>query len=349
MKKILYLFTIILALSGCETDLDIIGEYKDITVVYGLLNQNDAEHTLRIQKAFLGEASALEMAKYADSIYYDTTKINVKLIDSDDNEILFHPAVVEKKDSGGFYYGDKEILYKSTANLNASRDYTLVITKTSDTATVTANTPLIQDFAVTKPNASGGSVSFLLSEGNYTAFNVLYNTAKNAIKHKLTIRFYYREYNLSTPNDKKLKWIDWVQPEFEASNASGGEPVQLNVNGEDFYRFLKNNLKVDPNVERLIGKGEAWEGTPNISNATDHLDFIFELGGETLFNYINLNEPSLGVAQDKPSYTNITNGLGVFSCRYNKNIAKKTLNLPSINELTGGQYTANLNFTRENP
>ncbi len=342
MKKLLYLFAIVLALSGCETDIDVIGEYKDITVVYGLLNQNNAEHTLRIQKAFLGQASAIEMSKYADSIYYDTTKIDVRLVDSDNNEYLFSPVLVEKKDSGGFYYGEKEVLYRSTASLNANREYLLVVTKANDTATVTASTPLIQEFNVSKPSASGGSINFLLSANNYSTYNVLYNTAVNAISHKLTVRFYYREYNVATPNDKELKWIDWVQSEFVAPDDDGGDPVQLNLNGEDFFRFLRNNLDVNPNIERMIGKGDTLN-----PDALDHLDFIFELGGRELYNYIDLNEPSLGVAQDKPPYTNVTNGLGVFSCRFDKVIAQKTLNIPSINELKGGQYTADLNFVQE--
>lgn len=347
MKKILLFLTAIIALSSCETDLDIIGEYKDITVVYGLLNQNDTEHLLRIEKAFLGEASALVMAQNADSLYYDTTKITVKLVDSDDAEILFTPILVEKKDSGGFYYGEKEILYRSTATLNASKEYTLVISKASDTDEVTATTPLIKNFSITKPSASGGFINFLISPDNYSPYNVLYNSAENGIDHRVTVRFYYREYLTSNPANKELKWIDWVQPVYVASDAEGGEPIQLNLNGEDFFRFLKNNIDINPNVERLIGKGDFWEGTPDVSNATDHLEFIFNVGGEELYNYIELNKPSLGVAQDKPVYTNIDNGLGIFSCRTEKIVPNKTFNIPSVNELKGGQYTADLNFVQE--
>lgn len=347
MKKLLYFLAAIALLTGCETDLDIIGEYKDITVVYGLLNQNDTEHVLRIEKAFLGKEPALQMATNADSLYYDTTKISVKIIDSDNNEILFHPTLVEKKDSGGFYYGEKEILYKATANLQASKDYTLVITKANDTATVTANTPLVKDFLISTPNeAPQAKINFLQGADNYISYSTIFRSAENGISHRLTIRFYYREVYAANPNDTINKYIDWIQPIDDAPSAEGGEPIQRAVNGEDFYRFLKANITAydvnTNNVKRFAGKGVVTNGV----DAVDHLDFIIDVGGEELFNYIELNKPSLGVAQDKPVYTNVTNGIGIFSCRYQKSVVNKQFNQASLDELKSGQYTDDLNFVQ---
>lgn len=48
--------TAFLFFASCETDFDINADWKDITVVYGALNQNDSIHYIRIQKLFLVRA-----------------------------------------------------------------------------------------------------------------------------------------------------------------------------------------------------------------------------------------------------------------------------------------------------
>jgi len=92
------LFSIILfgGVQSCSTDVDINAPWKDITVVYGLLNQNDNIHYIKVNKAFLGDASAYEMAAISDSVNYqdiieaarqarksgfDTIRFRIDLID----------------------------------------------------------------------------------------------------------------------------------------------------------------------------------------------------------------------------------------------------------------------------
>ncbi|MCK4361265.1 MAG: hypothetical protein KAV70_05930, partial [Bacteroidales bacterium] len=80
MKKINLLLVILftgLLFSACETDVDIIADYEDVTVVYGLLNQDSITY-LKINKAFLGEGNALIMAKVEDSSNY-TGMLDVKI------------------------------------------------------------------------------------------------------------------------------------------------------------------------------------------------------------------------------------------------------------------------------
>lgn len=343
MKKLLYLFAIILLFAGCETDLKLTGEHKDITIVYGLLNQNDAEHVLRIQKAFLGEQDALVMSQFADSNYYDTTKITVKLVDSDDQEILFHPVVVENKEPGDFYYGQNEVLYKATANLSTDKVYNLVIEKADPAEATNATTALVQDFTISKPDvAPQAKINLLTSQSNYFNYPVQWKAAENGIRHRLTVRFYYREVNLTTL-DTVHTYIDWVQAVDDASSAEGGESLQRQLNGEEFFRFLQSNIEVNTSVKRIIGKGIEKIGP----TATDHLDFIVDVAGEDFYNYLELNKPSTGLVQEKPAFTNVTNGLGVFSARYSKTVPNKELNTASIEELKSGQYTTELNFVQE--
>ena len=44
---------------------------------------------------------------------------------------------------------------------------------------------------------------------------------------------------------------------------------------------------------------------------------------------MEVNEPSSSIIQERPEYTNIVNGIGLFSCRYNK---KRSYYLHPISE-----------------
>jgi len=346
MKKLLFLFFLPLLLTSCTTDFKLTGEYKDIAVVYGLLNQNDTTQVLRIEKAFLGEQNALVMSQQFDSLYYDTTKLSVKLFDDQGQEIIFHPVVDNNKEPGDFS-NPLQILYESNANLNPNRTYNLVITKGGLGDSTTSSTPLIKDFSISKPDvAQQAMINFLTSPGTYFNYPVIWRSTVNGISHRVTVRFYYREVDLNNLSDTILKHIDWIQPTDQATTTDGGEGMQRSLSGEEFFRFLQSNIAPynsdTNNVKRLIGKGKIFNG-----DATDHLDFIFYVGCEALYNYLDLNAPSIGLVQEKPTYTNINNGLGVFSCRYSKTVPNKTLNNYSVEELRSGQYTVDLNFVTE--
>src|SRR6185436_11919047 len=66
-------------LSSCSTEVDLLEEYKPITVVYCLLNTQDGTQYIKVNKAFLGEGNALVMAQQSDSINYQPGSIDVTL------------------------------------------------------------------------------------------------------------------------------------------------------------------------------------------------------------------------------------------------------------------------------
>src|SRR5436853_64209 len=79
MKYIFFLLISFIMFSGCENDLDVVDKYTETTIVYCLLNPGDTSQYIRIEKSFLGEGNAYLMAQNADSLYPDSTKIQVSL------------------------------------------------------------------------------------------------------------------------------------------------------------------------------------------------------------------------------------------------------------------------------
>lgn len=68
--KLLLFLSVSTVFYGCNNELDIIDDYRETPVIYGLLNLSDSIQYVRVQKAYLGEGNALLMAQYSDSIYY---------------------------------------------------------------------------------------------------------------------------------------------------------------------------------------------------------------------------------------------------------------------------------------
>ena len=63
----------LIVLSACKNEIDINAPYKDIPVVYGFLDQNQATQYIRIQKLYQNAANQTtdQGAKIADSLYFD--------------------------------------------------------------------------------------------------------------------------------------------------------------------------------------------------------------------------------------------------------------------------------------
>ena len=65
---------------ACETDFEVNANWKEVTVVYGILDQSQQQQYIKINKAYLGEGDALQMASVADSINYNHEDLEVKII-----------------------------------------------------------------------------------------------------------------------------------------------------------------------------------------------------------------------------------------------------------------------------
>ena len=114
IRFIILLLFISVFFVSCKTDFDITSEWKDITVVYGLLDQSDSVHLIKINKAFLGDGNALQYATIEDSSSYGNN-LEVKLVEKNGTsvvqDIVFDTTSYYPKDSGLFYY-PHQLLYK---------------------------------------------------------------------------------------------------------------------------------------------------------------------------------------------------------------------------------------------
>ncbi len=300
------LIPLIFALNSCKTDFDITAPYKEITVVYGLLSQNDTTHYLRINKAFLGDGNALQYSTIADSSTYGKS-IDVVLTETSSTgatrSIIFDTITIQTKDTGVFY-APGQLMYKADAILIANSVYLLNIRNKKSGNEVSSATSLIQDFSITKPISGSRSIGFNRSITTQQKFEWL--TAENGRLYQPVLKFYYKE--SSQPGDTILRSVEWVFPSIKSRTIAGGEKMSSEYLNEDFFTHCKNQIPYnDSIVENAV-----------IVRFADHFDLSFTVVGDEFSTYLDVNSPSTGLLLEKPSYTNIENGIGVFSCKYIK-------------------------------
>ena len=125
MRKVL-VFTISiisLFLGSCSNDLEINAPWKDVTVVFGLLNKNETTHYIRISKAFLGEGDALQFASQFDSLYYNPDLLDVKVYRVYNGVVedsFLCAAVTDIDKDPGIFSSPSQILYAFDATLTSS-------------------------------------------------------------------------------------------------------------------------------------------------------------------------------------------------------------------------------------
>lgn len=326
-KFLFILFVGSAVLNSCNNKLNVNAPWQDITVVYGLLNQNDTVHYLKITKAFLGEGDALQFAKNPDSSNYPDT-LNVRVEEWNTGTLVktlhFDKIILNNKEAGdSIFYFPYQVVYKNTDKLNETSIYRLFIKNPKTGKETTSQTPLVGQFNVEKP-IPYGRASFDTIVDN----EVRWYAAKNGIQYQLVIRFFYTEVQIADTSQKNQYTVDWVIFTNEkVFDSSGISPNQYFFPGKGFYQNIARHIDVNPLVYRLAGK----------------VEYMFTVAAGDLSTYMEVNEPSSTIVQEKPFFTNITNGIGLFSSRYDRTISLLPSDLTK-QCLKYSSYTNNLGF-----
>jgi hypothetical protein len=329
-----YLVVLVLMVMGtwmsCKTDFDINAPAKDIPVVFGLLSPNDTTHYIKITRAFIGEEDAYILAQDPSlSDYGDVLQVRVEEYKSGNLTHTYNCVRTEitNKDTG-IFYSPVQYVYSFQGVLSSEATYKLNILNNESGKEITAETNMIRNFTIAKPsyNPNNPIIGFVNSNGTYTSGEVKWSSAVNGRLYESLFRFHYKEVDLTT-HDTVSKYLDWSLPSIKASLLTGGEEMLISYESEAFYRFLEARIPVDYNKKRILGK----------------VDFIISVGGDELSTYIDLNEPSNSIIQERPAFTNISEGVGIFSCRYTRKLTF-SLSSYSVQELLTGPYTSQLGF-----
>lgn len=352
---------------SCSNEVEVIGVWKDIPVVYGVINDQDSVHYIRVERAYLPpNQSALEVAQIADSLYFDPNEVDVELyyINKANGDTLpwTRPFVrVNLADEGiiredGIFQNNPSYAYKTTGI--TGNDYLLKINnkKTGKVfyarteSARSSNTNLITNPAYSltplKPIAWRGInnqqeevYNFLTVEMTSNGFAAIYD---------YKFRFYYKEYEVDAQGIQIPGSI--VDKSAEWSAASDFIPVVANqtkqvISGEVFYQFLGNTLSdvTGTNTRRCAG----------------YLEVYIDGGSTSLRDYIlarKSNEGFVGGLYPAAPYSNVQDGYGVFGTsgrleRPNRSSDPRLMKMSGLTyeHISTGDLTKNLGFESSSP
>jgi hypothetical protein len=344
MKKLIFSafgLAAMLGLHSCSEDFEVAAPYKDITVAYGMMNIADTAHYFRIQKAFLDEhKSAIDMAKVADSNFYQSLDVKVREINTATGSVLSTTSLnrVDLINEGypkqpGAFFEAPSYAYKYKKTLNANYTYRLVITNTATGQVDSAQTAVLSDdpslFYVTQFNQLSYTIGFVNSNPNLKfAWNPV--VPPLSAYYEGIIRFHWVDKNTQT-NVQTDHYADWTW-----STKTKDDNLKMEMTFDLFYSFLADAIGPAPaNTERYM----------------DSCDLFVWAADTTYYNYRRFVNAQGGITADeiKPTYTNFRSNttqkgvLGILASRAVKSLPNVPINDVSIESLKSNALTRNLN------
>lgn len=337
-------------LAACSTELDVNEPYKDITIVYGLLNQRDSLHFVKINKAFLGEGNALDMARVRDSSEYageDISQAVVYRINAGGAVVDSFPlrdTLITNRQPGAFYAPVQKLYCFTTPfaqvlppgslgvpmYLWQDDKYRLKLrVKGRD---ITATTPIANDFRIDPIDqdtvANAARVAFRSSTGT-TYVDYELNWTSRADNKRFVVSWEL-EYDEVTGTDTVRRSI--TQNVGKELATAVNQDLAKRIQGEGFYATVASRIKAQP----------GWEAVNR--RIFRRINFHIDVANDDLDTYLTLTEPITGIVTDRPAYSNIDGAIGVWGSRYGKSVRGKRLSTNSLEELINGPYTSDMRF-----
>jgi len=329
MKKLFLSLSLLAGLvffNACTTDVELYSDYKDIPIVYGLLDASQDTNFIRINRAFSGDndhpINAANVALIADSsnypgkldariLRYKKAYGNEYVLDSqtpDSGIIILDTITIHDKEEGVFYAPNQKVYWTDKPiNVNTETTkykYKLLIHRGNDTITSETNVVGGEGFKIITE-----SLGFMAVE-NDNSGKIKFTLADNAVFYDVKMVFYYKESVHGGPlTDKQVTYSFGVNT-LENLGQESERLYYVSYGMNTLFNLLEDAIGADTVIN---------ENHPEVIRYFDEkpMKIFLSAGSDELYNYIQINSQA-GYAQTIPDYTNINGGYGVFSSRINK-------------------------------
>ena len=331
LKNSFLIVLLALAFSACKNDIKLNAPYKEIPTIYAVLNPNEAVQMIRVNKVFLSETDANEVAKIADSVNYKPNEITGSLNHSNKPGVItFSESVVTTQDGA---FSTTQRVYVSDVKLETYGIYTLTV-KNNNTGNVFTSTTTAIDHISPAQTSNLFSTPFYPFPANTSPnlyidyskliqkYNVRFNP-NDPLVYKITMRFHFHDSLFSGVNVDRYA-------DFTSSNIQrkGYAEILFSFTGEEVLSGLGvalSKLKLDNDI---------------YGRRMDRIEYIFNSTTQDYVDYLQYAAPSLSINQNKPLYSNFKEkkALGIFTFRttfsLSKNLSSFYLNTIATNPNT---------------
>ena len=304
MRKTIALLLLLAFICSCSTDVDLYTDFKDTTIVYGILDVANDTNVIKIIRAFSGSNDdsfdANQIALIADSSNYPG-KLDARFVEykkasgstflPTGREVILDTMTIHDKEEGIFYAPNQKLYYTTehfnVNNANEQFKYKLLIYKPNDT--VSSEISLIggTSFQITAP------MVFFRAE-NAGKRELRFTPDDNDAVYQVTMQFNYKE--LRPGQDTVYKNVNW--------SMGPSSTYDLEVENGKLY-FPYHELALFNVLSKAIGNDNF-----NVERFYDSFVISIFAYGKDLDDYLQLSSATSGIEYDN---TNIHGGLGILS------------------------------------
>lgn len=323
----LFLILCVFALFSCNTKVDLFSDSGPKTVVYSVIDTDADTNFFKITKTFTGDA--LVLAQDYDACNYKYDEIDVILVRLKTNDSI-HLDTVSKwipDDANSLFYSGRRQIYYYTANrILPGNDYKLVIVR-NDGEVVESTIKTINTHLFVFPEHEQ-SVSWTKKRDSLKWEVPDQSTNYQSVAAYLNVNgiFHYKELMPGAADTVEREIL------FDLKSGESGE----------MYNSRTHNYKVVFSPEKLLeifGKDEYLvnNSPAGVRRFVEKFEFRISGMGQNLYEYIAANNSDISF-QQPPAYSNIKNGVGLFSTRFQKSQFNK------LNQVTRKRITDDYPF-----
>jgi len=357
---------------SCKNDLDLNAPYKEIPVVYAVLSPQETRHMIRINKSFLTEQDAYQVAQITDSVCYNEGELEVKLdrfvnskqvnvVPTRNVKTLYFKDTLVTTVSGSFAnqqrvyvaYGDfhNELprLDAYGVNINPNwkveGNYMLTITNKKTGAVFTATSNIVDSI---RPSGFPPFVNFYypvppgaaVNENNYIdyseplkTYKIYYNTNESEI-YQTSIRFHCYE-DIGIQKGYFFLEYNFYNQYLKEKKTDGifRDKLELSFTGNELFEAIGNQLAKTNLNSNALGRKFYMIQYLVYSSTQDYADFLL------------FTKPSNSFAPNKPLYSNFNakSAMGIFTFR-SRCMIQKAPSTAFVSEFQRNSNTCNYLF-----
>jgi hypothetical protein len=299
MKKILLTLPVFLLQFACKDDLKLNAPYKEVPIIYAVIDASEKIHMIRINKVFLGEGDANVMAKVADSVNYKADELSVTLTHNTGKTYSFRDSVVQTV-AGAF--STTQRIYVNSSPMETSGIFKLTVknnhTGNVFTATASPLPPMAESgyppFAPPYYPVNKSTYNPYVDFGAYVDYSktgtVRFSTYNQAKIYNLVVRFHFFD-TIETLPRSIYHYVDYnFQNQYLNQSQSG--IMVATFKAADIYTALRIGLK-RMNLNKNV--------TGRIFFKTQYLVYA---STQEYFDFLEFSKPALSINTQKPLYSN---------------------------------------------
>jgi hypothetical protein len=335
----LSLCLVILAMAGCDNTIKLAAPWKDIPVVYAILDPSQVNQYVRVEKVYLDpEQSAVNVAQIADSLYYPESAISVFLVHMRTGKQVQLNRIDGVTDGiprkSGVFASQPNWLYKTaTAELGTLQpgDSIRVEVRRTDASlpTITAATKLPLAMKIVAPDILK---PFLVKPTDEKTFTWDADNISELFNGFVTVVARRMDGNNIISRDTVIWQVAANVLRGDANTGAGGFQTSTRADGIGFFQAMADQL--DPlNVSTQY---RLFEG----------ITFQVVGGGKEIREFQISSNAASGVsgAEALPIFSNVTNGLGVVTAVNRSPSQFYPVDAETINQVKTHPLTKDLGF-----